>query len=52
MRKFGQTLTTSCLATSKMKERVTVEDTRAQETSKLHKEVERLQKELQLSNTS
>jgi len=41
MRQFGQALATSCLATFKLKERVAAEDVRAQETSRLHKEVKR-----------
>jgi len=52
MRLFGQAHATSCLAISKLKDRVVAEDIRVRETSKLHKEVERLQKELQLSKTS
>jgi len=40
IRKFGQALATSCLADSKIKERVAVENLRAQETAKLRKEVE------------
>jgi len=52
MRQFGQALTTNCLATSKLKERMATKGVKAQETSRLHKELERLQKELQLSKTS
>jgi len=41
MRQFGQALASNCLATSKLKERVTTEDV-TQETCRQHKEVERL----------
>ena len=47
IRRFGQALATSCLADTKIKERATAEDLKAQQTFKLRKEVENMQSELQ-----
>jgi len=46
IRRFGQAFATSCLVTTKIKERATTEDLRAQETSNLCKEVEKPQNKL------
>jgi len=47
IRQFGQALATSCLVVTKMKERKATKDLKAQEISKLCKEMEHLQSELQ-----
>jgi len=43
---FGQALTTSFLATTKMKDQRATEDLKAQEIAEMRKEIERLQNEL------
>ena len=47
IRKFGQALATICLVATKMKERKATKDLKAQKISKLRKEMEHLQSELQ-----